>query len=140
MLADGDLGPDEVLLGTDPDREPAGGKATVDVTDDGASAIEATVTADGDGYLVVADALQNGWRRPSTASGPTSCRPTTGSSRSRSAPGEHTVKLQYAAPYGGAGTWLSAATAVLLCALVVVERWWRRRQRTSTHTPESGTQ
>jgi hypothetical protein len=139
MLADGDLQPGEVLLGAEEDTATDGAKATVDVTDDGASAIEATVDADGAGYLVVADALQNGWQA------------TVDGERAELVPadhgvvavavdqGEHTVKLSYAAPYGGAGTWLSAATAVLLCALVVVERWWRRRQRTSTHTPESGT-
>jgi hypothetical protein len=140
MLADGDLGPDEVLLGAEPASKPAGGTATVDVTDDGASAIEATVTASGAGYLVVADALQNGWAATVDGEKADLVPADHGLVAVAVGAGAHTVKLQYAAPYGGAGTWLSVATAVLLCALVVVERWWRRRQRTSTHTPESGTQ
>lgn len=142
MLADGDLDPDQVMLGALPPETGggAGAKGTVDVAEDRNDAIEVKVDAQGAGYLVVADALQNGWR--ATVDGADADLIPADHSVVAVAVGEgqHTVRLSYASPYHGAGTWLSAATAVLLCALVVVERWWRRRQRTTTHTPESGTQ
>jgi hypothetical protein len=128
LLAGGELGPDEVVLGKDggaADGEPA----TVEVTDDGTDSIEATVDAQGDGYLVVADADQVGWA--ATVDGePAELLPADQGVVAVAVPaGTHTVRLHYTAPYRNAGMWLTALTILVLIALVAADQVIGRRRR-----------
>lgn len=130
MLAGGELGRDEVLL----DRRSgasAGAPATVEVVEDGTDAVEVVVTAGGGGHLVVADALQHGWSV--TVDGEPAELLAADHALVAVALGEgtHTVRLTYTTPYHGAGTWLSAATGTILCALVALTRWRSRQGRTT---------
>jgi Bacterial membrane protein YfhO len=132
MLASGDLGQDEVLLDSRAGTS-SGATAMVEVVEDGTEAVEVTVAADGAGYLVVADALRNGWE--ATVDG-APAEILAADHALVAVPvdiGRHTVRLTYTTPYHGAGTWLSAATGALLCALVIVERFSRRKRYASTH-------
>lgn len=133
MLASGALAPDEVLLDSRAGTS-SGAPAVVDVVEDGTDAVEVTVAADGAGYLVVADALQAGWR--ATVDGePAELRAADHAVVAVPVEaGRHTVRLAYTTPYHGAGTWLSATTGASLCALVIVQRFSRRRQYATTQT------
>jgi hypothetical protein len=128
MLRGGRVAPDQVLLSSGAGAS-HGGHAVVAVVEDGASAISVDVDADGAGYLVVADALQSGWQ--ATVDG----RPADLLAADHAVvavavgEGRHTVRLAYAAPYGGAGYWVSGGTVLVLVGLVVFERWRRRRSR-----------
>lgn len=114
--------PGQVVLEADPARA-AGAPAEVEVRKDRGSAVEATVRAQGSGYLVVADGLQSGWR--ATVDG-------------RDAPlldadhalvavpvpkGRHTVRLSYQPAGRGEGVVVSL---VALTALGLVAVWRRR--------------
>ncbi len=128
MLADGEIGPDQVLLEETGAVEADGGQATVEVLQDGTDTIEVAVDAGGAGYLVVADALQHDWRV--TVDGvEAELLPADHGLVAVAVPdGEHIVRFSYVTPYHGAGSWLSAVTALLLCALVAGEWWWFRRR------------
>ncbi|MGH3714117.1 MAG: YfhO family protein [Micromonosporaceae bacterium] len=125
-IASGELGDATVLL--DRAGAPADGRpAELDVTEDGTDEIAVRVRAQGAGYLVVADALQQDWAV--TVDGePAELVPADHGMVAVALPeGEHTVRLDYRMPYGNAGAWLSAAAAVGLFMVVGVEWWWRRR-------------
>ncbi len=125
MLAGGAVAPDGVLLDSGAGGS-AGSRADVDVVEDGAGAVEVAVDADGPGHLVVADALQHGWR--ATVDGEPAGLLAADHAVVAVAvgAGRHTVRLEYAAPYGGAGYWVSGASVVALGALAGFG-WWRRR-------------
>ncbi|OLF16888.1 YfhO family protein [Actinophytocola xanthii] len=129
-LAAGEVPTDAVLLDA-PTGESSGAGARLRVVEDGAKSIEVAVDAAGAGYLVVADALQNGWRAEVDGQPADLLRADHAVVAVAVPPGRHTVRLTYAAPYGGAGTWLSAGTAVSLGALLATDRWLRRRRHTS---------
>lgn len=131
MLAGGDLDPDEVLLDAPAGRS-GGAGATLDVAVDEAETIEVRVTATGAGHLVVADALRTGWRVEVDGEPAPLLAADHALSAVAVGAGTHTVRLTYATPTNGAGTWLSAATGAILCALIIVERFSRRRQYATT--------
>lgn len=133
MLADGDLGRDEVLLDAATGGS-SGAGAVLDVVEDRAEAIEVRVAADGAGHLVVADALRTGWRVSVDGEPAELVAADHALSAVRVDAGTHTVRLTYTTPGNGAGTCLSAATGAFLCALIIVERFSRRRQYATTHT------
>jgi len=133
MLANGDLGRDEVLLDA-PTGESSGAGAVLDVVEDRAETIEVRVAADGAGHLVVADALRTGWRVSVDGEPAELVAADHALSAVRVDAGTHTVRLTYTTPGNGAGTCLSAATGAFLCALIIVERFSRRRQYATTHT------
>ncbi|HEX2132070.1 MAG TPA: YfhO family protein [Actinophytocola sp.] len=128
LLAGGAVGPNQVVLNED-GAPTAGAPAEVEVTEDGLDVIEATVDAQGAGYLVVADALQVGWE--ATVDGePAELVPADHGLVAVAVPeGRHTVSLRYAAPYDNAGLWLTVGTGVLLVGLVVVDQLLLRRRR-----------
>jgi hypothetical protein len=122
LLASGAVSPDQVVLDS---AGPAadGRPATVRVDKDGMDEVSTTVTAQGAGYLVVADADQIGWAA---------------SVDGRSAPlvaadqgvvavpvpvGTHTVTLHYASPHNGAGTWISVIAVAVMIAMAAADRW-----------------
>jgi len=128
-LAGTALKPDQVVLDSAPASPPAGRPATVTVTEDGTDDIEARVDAEGDGYLVVADALQHGWA--ATVDGrPAALVPADNGLVAVAVPaGSHTVRLEYRMPLGNAGAWISGAALAALLGIglgVLV-----RRRRTS---------
>ncbi len=127
LLASGALAPDQVVL-DGPGPLAAGRPGTVRVETDGNDRIEATVSAAGSGYLVVADALQQGWSAsvdgrpaPLVAADEAVVAVPVGA-------GEHRVELRYDAPYRGLGTWLSALALLTAAALLIVDSRLARRR------------
>jgi len=122
------LAADQVVLDRAGPAATAGSTASIRVLDDGADAISARVDASGAGYLVVADALQTDWGV--TVDGePAALVPADHGTVAVAVPkGVHTVALSYRTPYHRAGTYLSAAAAVVLVA-IFVGGWWRARSR-----------
>lgn len=121
---------EQVLLDR-PGPEADGKSASVRVGVDSGDQIRATVDAQGDGYLVVADALQQDW--VATLDGkPVPLRAADhGLVAVAVPPGVHQVRLSYSVPYNGIGTWVSLGTGVLFVVLFGAELWWRRRRRTT---------
>jgi hypothetical protein len=132
LLTNGDLDSGEVVLDTRA-GESTGASATVEVVEDGTDTVEVTVAAEGAGYLVIADAIRNGWEARVDGAPAELLAADHALAAVPVDAGRHTVRLTYTTPYHGAGTWLSAATGALLCALVIVERFSRRRQYATTH-------
>ena len=128
MLAAGQVGGDSVLLSK---RGPtASGKpASVSVQQDGLDTVSATVNADGQGYLVIADADQVGWT--ATVDGAKAALvPADQGVVAVSVPeGTHTVALNFAAPHGTKAYALTVGTAVVLVVVVIGEVWWTGRRR-----------
>lgn len=127
LLAGGELAPEEVVLAGDGTAD--GRPATVEVTEDGTDSIEATVEAQGAGYLVVADADQVGWAATVDGEPAELIAADQGVVAVAVPEGRHTVWLHYAAPYGGAGLWLTGITALVLVALVAFDLVAGRRRR-----------
>ncbi len=125
LLSTGGVGADQVVL--DAAGPAAEGKpAQVTWLDDGVDEMSVRVSAQGAGYLVVADAIQRGWS--ATVDGePAELVPADHGIAAVAVPaGEHTVRLAYTVPYGNLGGWISGLTALLLVGIAGVE-WWRRR-------------
>lgn len=125
-LANGTMPADVVLLSDD---GPAGSGApgVVDVRLDAPTSIAVDVTADGDGYLVVADALQHGWRAEVDGEPADLVAADHAGVAVHVPEGTHTVTLRYHAPGQRAGLGISAVT---LAGLVAVWSWaeWRHRR------------
>jgi hypothetical protein len=88
------------------------------------------VTAAGSGYLVLADAIQTGWRV--TVDG--LAAPLLAADHAFAAvalgPGTHTVRFFYPGPLTGTGAWISGLTAIgLLVAVGSEAAIGRRRAR-----------
>jgi len=123
QLAQG-LPPSEVVL--DAPGPPADG-APADVTwiDDGLDQMVLHVQAQGTGYLVLADAIQTGWR-VTVDGAPAQLVPADHAFAAVAVgPGSHTVRFYYPGPLSGPGAWISALTALALLAALAWE--WRRR-------------
>lgn len=134
-LAEGVPGSTVVL--SEPLSEPlaadAGAPATVDVRADEPERIEVAVDAEDDGYLVVADALQEGWQ--ATIDGETTplLEADHGAVAVAVPSGERTVALTYVPEGRRSGLVITGATAVALLAL-----WWvGGRWRSARWNPES---
>jgi hypothetical protein len=132
LLASGTLRPDQVVLDS---AGPAtdGRPATVDWVDDGVDEMTLRVSAEGAGYLVLADAIQANWK--STVDG----RPATIVAADHAfvavavPAGTHEIHFSYPPPLHTAGAPVSAAAAMLLLGAVGLEagrpRWRRRHAR-----------
>ncbi len=130
LLAGGRVDGDSVLLSSQ-GPQASGQPASVAVREDGLDTISTSVNAQGQGYLVVADADQVGWK--ATVDGkPTPLVAADQGLVAVSVPaGTHTVTLNFVAPRGTIGDALTVGTAVVLVAVVLGEVWWTRRRRDS---------
>ena len=127
------VGSDTVLL--DDDRTPAasGSTAQVDVTQDEAERISADVTASGEGYLVVADAIaRDGW----TATVDGRPAPIVAADHALAAvpvpAGSHRVSLSYDAPGLRTGAMITLASAVATIVLLLLPMLRRPRRGRTT--------
>ncbi|MFG1928412.1 YfhO family protein [Cryptosporangium sp. NPDC048952] len=128
LVNSGSLAANQVVLDSAGAPATAGSTAKVSVLEDGADVISARVDATGDGYLVVADALQNDWG-VTVDDKPATLVPADHGMVAVAVPdGAHTVKLSYRTPYSGAGTYLSAA-ALLVIVAIFATAWWQARSR-----------
>ena len=120
---------DEVLL-EDADAPAAeGGRAQLSTLSDEAEKIAVRVDAAGAGYLVVADALvRDGWTATVDGKQADLVHGNHAMAAVRVPAGEHRVELAYHAPGLRAGAAVSATSAVVACALLLVPVL-RRRQR-----------
>lgn len=127
LLASGNL-PDDTVVLSRPGPAADGRPGTVTVNSDGTDAIRTTVTAQGAGYLVVADADQTGWA--ATVDGrPAALVPADQGLVAVPVPaGRHTVALTYDLPHAHAAAWASVGVAVLLLLLAFGDRWLIRRR------------
>lgn len=124
LVADARLPPETVVLdGPVPGDE--GGSAQLAVVQDGFDDIVVDVEATGGGYLVIADALQNGWS-VEVGGAPAEVLAADHGLVAVAVPaGRHTVRWSYDAPAAPLGAGLSAAAALFLVAVVILDR--RRR-------------
>jgi hypothetical protein len=107
----------------------AGLPADVTVTDDGTDSISATVSAQGGGYLVVADADQVGWSVTVDGKAADLVPADQGVVAVAVPSGRHTVRMAYSSPDGGVGGVVSEMTVIVLLGGVGIELWRVRRVR-----------
>lgn len=131
LLASGRVPADAVVLQDPADaRGGAGAAGTVDVVRDDGDLVEVAVRADGDGWLVVADALQGagGWRAELDGEPVDLVDAEHAGGAVRVPAGEHTVRLSYSMPGVLPGAGVAGVTALGLLAAVLLDR--RRTRRT----------
>jgi hypothetical protein len=118
--------PNTVVLNA-PVPRPSGQPATVQVLSQGGDSVHARIDAQGDGYLVVADALENGW--VATVDGHQTPLVTADHAMVavRVPAGHHDVRLVYRPTHQLAGFGISILTVALFVAIVLVTRRARRR-------------
>ncbi len=135
---------DLVLSGTAPDvvlaapgPEPSGAPATLDVVEDSGDTIAVDVDAEGLGYLVVADGLQDRWSAAIDGAAVPLVDADHGYVAVEVPPGTHRVELRYASPLPGGGFAISGGGLALIGALFMIDRRSRRRGtvRSSTTDP-----
>lgn len=127
LLSGGTLRPDQVVL----EQAPAagGGTALVTVTEDGYGEVEATVTANGTGYLVLADTIKGNWTATVDGAPAELLRADHAFVAIAVPDGRHTVRFAYSTPASGLGGWLSLAAALAVCTVFVVGLVQHRRRR-----------
>jgi Bacterial membrane protein YfhO len=141
-LATGTVADGTVLLSED---GPAGSGDTGDVTmtRDTPTSLAATVRADGDGYLVVADALQQGWVAEVDGEGADLVDADHAGVAVYVPGGRHEVTLRYAPPGQRAGLAVSAVSAAGLAAAWIwgdrLASRVRRRRRPQVGQPSAPT-
>jgi hypothetical protein len=132
LLAAGSLTPDQVVLDA-PGPRPDGGAAEVTWVEDGLDEMVVSVRARGTGYLVLADALQVGWRATVDGEPATVVRADHAFVAVAVGPGTHTVRFYYPWPFAGPGAWITAATLLIglavLLAPTAARRWPPLRDR-----------
>ena len=123
--------PDDMVLIEDADAPPAaGGRAEVSLLSDVPEKIAARVSAEGAGYLVVADALvRDGWTATVDGKEVDLVHGNHAFASVWVPAGEHLVELTYNAPGLRAGIAVSAVSIVVACALLLVPAVRRRRRR-----------
>lgn len=128
MLAAGQVDDSSVLL-SKAGPAASGRPASVNVRQDGLDTISATVNANGQGYLVVADADQVGWSAAVDGTKTPLVPADQGLVAVSVPPGTHTVTLNFAAPHGTMAYTLTVGTTLVLIAVVIGEALWVRRRR-----------
>jgi hypothetical protein len=112
LLAAGSLRPDQVVLdGAGP--APDGGPAEVTWVEDGLDEMVLSVRARGTGYLVLADALQVGWRVTVDGEPAPVVRADHAFVAVAVGPGTHTVRWYYPWPWAGVGIWITITTLLI---------------------------
>jgi hypothetical protein len=128
LLSGDRLQADQVVLDA-PGPGADGLPATVSWIDDGLNEMVLGVDAQGAGYLVLADAIQHGWK--ATVDGVAA--PLLAADHAFAAvavgPGTHTIRFFYPGPLTGTGAAISGLTAVGLVLAVGVEVMLTRRRR-----------
>ena len=128
------VAPDTVLLDAEGPAA-TGAPASVAVVADTGDEVRARVRADGAGYLVVADAVQHGWRAELDGE-PAALHRADHAFVAVAVPaGEHEVTLRHEPPGWVAGGRVSLASAGLLAVLVAVGLLQRRRRRAQPEQP-----
>ncbi len=129
VLASGRLTPDQVVLNS-PGAPAEGQPATVDWMDDDLDELSLRVDAHGAGYVVVADAIQHGWK--ATVDGhPAAIVPADHAFAAVSVPaGRHTVRFVYAPARESLGVAITLVTVLGLLLAAGIE-WRRERARRS---------
>src|SRR5262249_52348460 len=127
LLSSSSLQPDQVVLDA-PGPGTDGLPANISWIDDGLDEVVLGVQAQGAGYLVLADAIQTGWRvtvaglpAPLVAADHAFAAVAIGA-------GNHTVRFFYPGPLTGAGAWISGLAAVGLLVAVALEAFAIRRR------------
>ena len=120
--------PDRVVLSA-PGPLGSGRPGSVEMTGDGTDGSTTRVTAAGDGYLVVGDALQNDW--VATVDGRrVPLVPADHALVAVPVPaGTHVVTLAYRPPGQALGAGVSVASVLVLALAAVLPRWRRRLRR-----------
>ena len=128
LLDDRDVPASTVVL-SEPGPEPSGAPADVEILEDSGNRIRATVDAAGDGYLVVADALQRGWK--ATLGGEeVELRDADHAIVAVAVPeGTHEIELSYTPPHQREGLLIAAASALVLVGLALSGLRWRKLGR-----------
>jgi hypothetical protein len=126
-LATGSVGPSTVVLAS-PGPTPSGMPATVSWITDGLDTMALSVQAQGAGYLVLADAIQDGWE--ATVDGADAAIVSADRAFVAVAvpAGTHTVRFSYPQPLRGTGAYTTGLTVLILLAILVAETWLRRRR------------
>jgi hypothetical protein len=134
-LASGELDDDTVLLS---EGEPGGSgrPGEVSVVTDGSDELVIEVVAEGDGYLVLADALQDDWSATVDGHGQDLLDADHAGVALALPAGEHRVELRHTPRGQRVGLLLGLVAAATLVATVVVS--WRRR-RGDTPSPPGAT-
>lgn len=128
LLTSGSMPADQVVLDS-PGPAADGKPATVRVDTDGSDEVSTTVTAQGAGYLVVADADQIGWAASVDGRSAPLVAADQGVVAVPVPAGTHTVTLHYASPNNGAGTWISVIAVVVMITTAAADRWMLPRIR-----------
>lgn len=120
LVTSGELRKDQVVLSS-PGAPAQGRPATVEWIEDGLDEMVLSVAAEGAGYLVLADALQTGWRV--TVDGvEATLVPADHAFVAVAVPaGRHTVRFYYPEPFSGPGLWITVVTALVVIAALA----WR---------------
>ncbi|MEY9860143.1 hypothetical protein ABH935_005779 [Catenulispora sp. GAS73] len=127
MLNAGSVPGDTVVL-SDPGPAGSGQAAAVRVVRDGMDSVTADVTAQGSGYLVVADADQVGWAAAVDGRSAGLVKADQGVVAVNVSAGAHEVTVRYSMPQQGLATWGSVFVGVSLLAVPAGEWWWGRRR------------
>jgi hypothetical protein len=128
-LATGKVATDQVLLEDRPQVADLGGAGRVALREDSGERLRVTTTSTAGGWLVVADAMQDGWVAEVDGQ-PAPLRHADHAGVAVQVPaGTHEVALHYTAPGFGTGRLLTVLTALLLVLLSVADRIPALRRR-----------
>jgi hypothetical protein len=135
VLDTGAVRPDTVVLAA-PGPAANGLPATVGWITDGLDDMALTVTAQGAGYLVLADAIQHGWK--ATVDGVDAALVSADRAFVAVAvpAGTHTVRLTYPQPFTGMGAGITGLTILALLGALGVEIRYRRYRASIRSTSE----
>ena len=136
LIGDPDVPASTVVL-SEPGPEPSGEPAEVEVVEDSGNRIRATVDAEGDGYLVVADSIQRGWK--ATVDGEAvELRDADHGIVAVAVPdGTHDVEVFYDPPGQRAGFGIAGASLVVIAGLAL-SGLRRRRRQSAGPAPNAG--
>ena len=130
LLAGGAVPADAALL-NEPGSRTDGQPAQVEWITDGLAEMAVRVSASGAGYLVLADAVQTGWRATIDGAPATIVAADHAFAAVAVPPGVHVVRFSYDGAARTAGVWVSVATLLVLVLAVVAAETVRRRRRPS---------
>src|SRR6185503_4398553 len=100
-----------------------GGGAEVTWVEDGLDEMALSVRARGSGYLVLTDALQDGWRVTVDGAPATLVHADHAFVAVAVGPGDHTVRWSDAWPWADPGVWITLVTGSLLLTGLGIEAW-----------------